>query len=123
MRVLPKRDAQRAYAPKYFARVGKDDCERHFRQPQEEVPLCDGGFQGTGENRLPAAVSGLIPGHGVVRADTVDAVRRVVRGVRVVPVVLGWHSDLPDFIAVRHLPVELLLGIDQHGHAVHRRTW
>ena len=65
----------------------------------------------------------LIPGHGVVRAETVDAVRRDVRGVREVPEVLGWHSDLPDFIAVRHLPVELLLGIDQHGHAVHRRTW
>ena len=31
--------------------------------------------------------------------------------------------DLPDFAAVRYLPVELLLRIDQHGYAVHRRAW
>ena len=74
----------------------------------------------TGENRLPAAISGLIPGHGVVRAETADAVRRDVRGVREVPEVLGWHSDFPDFIAVWHVPVELLLRVDQHGHARHR---
>lgn len=43
----------------------------------------------------------------MVRAETADAVRRDVRGVREVPEVLGWHSDFPDFIAVRHLPVEL----------------
>lgn len=59
----------------------------------------------------------------MVRAETADAVRRDVRGVREVPEVLGWHSDFPDFIAVRHLPVEFLLRIDQHGNARHRRSW
>ena len=29
----------------------------------------------------------------------------------------------PDFVAVRHLPVELLLRVDQHGYAIHRRSW
>ena len=59
----------------------------------------------------------------MVRAEAVDVVRRDVCGVRVVPEVLGWHPNLPDFIAMRYLFVELLLRINQHGYAIHRWTW
>ena len=108
------------FALERFARVRLDVCERLFRKPQEEVPLCDGGVQGTGKDRFPATLPRIVPGHGMVRAETVDVVLCNVRGVREVPEVLGWHSDFPDFVAMRQLPVELLLRIDQHGHARHR---
>ena len=67
-------------------------------------------------------LSGIISGHGMVRAEAVDVVRCDVCGVREVPEVLGWHPDLPDFAAVRYLFVELLLRIHQHGYAIHRGT-
>ena len=55
----------------------------------------------------------------MVRIEATYAVRCDVRSVREVLEVLRWHSDLPDFIAVRYLLVELLLRIHQHGYAVY----
>ena len=58
----------------------------------------------------------------MVRIEAVDAVRGDVCGVREIPEVLRRHPDLPDFAAVRHLFVELLLRVHQHGYAIHRGT-
>ena len=55
----------------------------------------------------------------MVRIEATYAVRRDVRGVREVLEVLRRHPDLPDFVAVWYLLVELLLRIHQHGYAVY----
>lgn len=105
-----------------MARIG-DACEERSDSIEGSLPLCVGGVPRTGENRFPASIPGIVSGHPVVGAQTVDAVRRHVCGVRTVPQVHRRYAHIPHLTAVRYLPVELLHRVNQHGHACHCGSW